>query len=154
MSGVRDELSVEATDAHGAKRTVPRNIADHQRGGRADDAENVRFIFAVGAEDDGLDLNFVIPTFRKQRTNRTIGETAGENFFFSRTTFALEVTARKFSRRSRLLAVIHGERKEVLAFLGLDRRDGGDEDDGFAELDGYGAVAAVKRSEEHTSELQ
>ena len=92
---VGDELAVDAADAHGAQRAGPRNIADHQRAPSADDAEDVGIVFAVGAEDDGLDLDFVVPAFGKQRADRPVGEAAGEDFLFGRTAFALEVAARE-----------------------------------------------------------
>src|ERR1035437_3206507 len=137
---IGDELAFDAADADRAERAVPRNVADHQRGGRADDAEDVGVVLAVGTEDDGLNLNFVIPALGKERTNRTVGEPAGENFLFRRTAFALEVTAGEFSRRRGLFTIVNGQRKKVLAFLGLGCGHGGHDDNGFAELDGYRAV--------------
>ena len=91
----------------------------------------------------GLDLDFVVPALRKERTDRTVGETAGEDFLFGRTAFALEVAAGEFAGRGRFFAVVHGEREEVLAFLGLGGGHGGHDDDGFAELDGDGAVGLL-----------
>src|ERR1043166_9164184 len=140
MRGVGDELSVHAPDARGAQRAVPRNIAHHQRRARANEAENVRIVFTIGTEDDGLGLDFIVPAFGEQRTERAIRQAAGEDFFFGRTAFALEVTARELAGRGRFLAVIDGQREEILAFLGLGRSDSGDEDDGFAELNGDSTV--------------
>ena len=88
----------------------------------------------------GLDLHFVIPALGKERADRAVGEAAGENFLFGRTAFALEVTAGEFSGGGGLFAVINGQREKILAGLGLGRGDGGHDDDGFAELDGDGAV--------------
>ena len=140
MRRVGDEFAFDAAHADRAERPGPRNVADHQRGARADDAENVRVVLAVGAQHDGLHLDFVVPALGKERADRPVGQAAGEDFLFRRTAFAFEVAAGEFARRRRLFAVIHGQREKFLAFLGLGRGDGGDDDDGFAELDGYGAV--------------
>src|SRR5439155_12024291 len=110
LLGVRwigDELAGDAAHAHGAERAVPRNVADRQRRARADDAEDVGIVFTVGAEDDGLDLHFVIPTLRKERANRAIREPAGEDFFFRRPTLAFEVAAGKFSGGGGFFAVVN-----------------------------------------------
>ena len=79
--------------------------------------EHVRIVFAIGAEHDALDLDFVIPTFGEQRTNRAVDQAAGENFLFGRTAFALEIAAGEFSGCGRFFAVIDGEREEILARL-------------------------------------
>ena len=140
MRRVGDELAVDAADAHRAERAGPRNVADHQRRRGADDAQDIRVVFAVRAQHDALDLDFVIPALGKKRTDRPVGQAAGEDFLFGRAAFALEVAAGEFARRGRLFAVIHGQREKFLAFLGLGGGDGGHDDDGFAELDGDGAV--------------
>ncbi len=140
---IGDELAFDAADADRAERAVPRNVADHQRGGRADDAEDVGVVLAIGAENDGLNLNFVIPALGKERTNRTVGEPAGENFLFRRTAFALEVTAGELAGCGRFFAVVNGKGEEVLTFFGLGRSHGGHDDDGFAHLDGHGAVGLL-----------
>ena len=69
MRGIGDKLAVNAANAHRAERTGPRNIADHKGRARANDAQDVRVVFAVGAEQNGLDLDFVIPDLGKERTN-------------------------------------------------------------------------------------
>ena len=143
MRGVRDEFAADAADARRAERPGPRNVGNHQRRARADDAQNIGIVFAVRAQEHGLDLDFVIPALRKERADRTVGEAAGENFLFGRPAFALEVAAGEFAGGGRFFAVVHGEREEVLAFLGLGRGHGGHDDDGFAHLDGDGAVGLL-----------
>ncbi|OQB91521.1 MAG: hypothetical protein BWX84_01366 [Verrucomicrobia bacterium ADurb.Bin118] len=140
VRGVDDELARDPADAHGAERSGPRNITDHQRGGRAVDAEDVRVILAVGAEHDGLDLDFVVPAFGEERTDRAIRHAHGEDFLFGGAPFALEVAAREFARRGGFLPVIHGQGKEILAFPGFGGGHGGHNDHGFAELNRDGAV--------------
>ena len=79
------------------------------------------------------------PLGKSGRMGRSV-EPAGEDFLFGGTAFALEVAAGEFAGGGGFFAVIHGQGEEVLAFLGLGGGDGGHDDDGFAELDGYGAV--------------
>ena len=140
VRGVGNKLTVDATDAHRAERPGPRNIADHQRGARAEDAQNIGVVFAVRAQQHGLHLHFVIPALRKKRADRAVGETAGEDFLFRRTAFAFEVAAGEFSSRRRFFAVVNSQWKKVLAFLGFRRGHGGHENDGFAHLNRHGAV--------------
>ena len=137
---VGDELAVDASDADRANGTSPWNVTDHQRGGRANHAENVRVVFPVGTEQNALHLDFVIPALGKKRTNGPVNHPAGQDFLFCRTAFPFEVTAGEPARRRRLLPVIHGERKELLAGLGAGGSDGGYDDDAFAELNRDGAV--------------
>src|SRR6185436_14391107 len=101
VSGVGDKLAVDATDAASAERSIPWNVADHERCTRADDGENVRIVFTIRAEQNGLDLDFVIPTLWEQRTNRAVRQPAGEDFLFRRTSFTLEVAAWELPRCSR-----------------------------------------------------
>ena len=110
---IGDELAVDAADAHRAERPGPRNVADHQRGASADDAQNVRIVFAVRAQHDGLDLDFVVPALGKQRADGAVGEAAGENFLFGRAAFALEVTAGKLAGGGGFFAVIDGQREKI-----------------------------------------
>ncbi len=140
VNGVGHELAVDAADAHRGDRAGERNVGNAERRARAVDEENVRIVLAVRAEEYADDLGVVEVTLREKRAKRTIRHAAGENFFLGGTTFALEITAGKFADRRRLLAVIDGERKEVLAFLDGGGGDGGDENDCFAGADGDGAI--------------
>src|ERR1043166_9689371 len=127
MRRIRDELPVDAPNAGSAERSLPWNIADHQRSGCADDGEHVRIVFAVRAENDALDLDFVVPALRKERTNRTINQSRSENFLFGRAAFAFEVTTRKFSGGGSFFAVIDSKWEEILACLCFDSTDGCDD---------------------------
>ncbi len=140
MGGVGDELAFDAPDADGAQRPVPRNIADDSAAEAPIMLRMSGIIFAVGAQHHGLDLDFVIPALGKERADGAVGQAAGEDFFFRRAAFAFEIAAGEFACRRGFFAVIDGEREEILAWLGLGGGHGGDQDDGFAELDGHGAV--------------
>ena len=88
----------------------------------------------------GLHLHFIVTALGEERADRTVGEAAGEDFLFGGPAFALEIAARELSGRGRFFAVIHGQREEVLAFLGFGRGHGGHDHDGFTQLDRDGAV--------------
>ena len=138
--GLATNLPVDAADAQRAQRAVPGNVADGQGGGGADDGEDVGIVFAVGAQEDALHLDFVEPAFGEKRADGAVGQAAGEDFLFGGAAFALEIAAGEFAGGGGLFAVIHGQGEEILAGFGLDGGHGGDQDDGFAQLDGDGAV--------------
>src|SRR4051812_36346954 len=117
MRRVGDELSINPANANGAKRPRPRNIADRQRRRSSNDADNIRIVLSVRAQQQRLHLHFVVPTFGKERTNRPIDQSARQNFLFRRPTFALKVTAGKTSGGSGFLAIINRERKELLPWF-------------------------------------
>ena len=60
-----DEFTANASDPDGAERTGPGNIADHQGSTGADDAQDIRIIFTIRAQEHGLDLDLIVPTFGK-----------------------------------------------------------------------------------------
>jgi hypothetical protein len=77
----------------------------------------------------------------EERAAWAVAETGDQDLAFGRTALALEISARETAGGGVLVAVIDGEREEVLAGFGLARRDGGDHDDGFTHLDGHSAVS-------------
>ena len=111
---VGDELAIEAADPNGSERTIPRDVADAERGGCADDAEDVRVILAVRAEHEALYLDFVEPTLGKERADRTIREAASEDFLLGRPAFPFEVTSGEATGGGGFLPIIDGEREEFL----------------------------------------
>ena len=74
VSRIGDEAAIDATDTHGTQWTGPGNIADHERGGGPDQSEHVGIIFAIGAQDDALDLNFIVPALGKERADGSIDQ--------------------------------------------------------------------------------
>ena len=79
---------------------------NHQRGGRAVDAEDVGIILAIRAEQDGDDLCVVKVPLREKRTQWPIRHARCEDFLFARTAFALEIAAGELADRRRFLTVI------------------------------------------------
>lgn len=90
--------------------------------------------FAVGAEQDGLNLHFIVPTLRKERANGAVGQAAREDFLFTRTAFALEIASRDLACSRSAFTVIDRQRKEVLSFFCRRGRHSGNEDDRLAHL--------------------
>ncbi len=140
VGGVGDELAVDAAHADRAQRARPGDVADHEGGRGADDRQHVRVVVAVGAQDDALDLDFVVPAFGEERADGAVNEPRGEDFLFGGAAFAFEIAARELARRRGLFPVIHGQRKEILAGFGFGGGHGRDDDDGFPELDADRAV--------------
>ena len=87
-----------------------------------------------------MDLNFVVPTLREERTNRTIRQAAGKDFFFRRAPFAFEIATGETSGGGGALTVIDGEWEEFLSGLGFGSGDGRCQNDSFSELNGDRAI--------------
>ena len=51
---VGDELAIHTTDAYGADRAGKWDVRNCEGGGGAVDCENIRIVFAIGAEKDGM----------------------------------------------------------------------------------------------------
>jgi hypothetical protein len=143
VSRVGDELAVDASDPDRANGTRPWDVADHQRDGCANDAQNVRVVLSVGTEQNALHLDFVIPALGKERANGPVNHPAGQDFLFGRAAFAFEIAARESARRGGFLPIIDREREKILARLGAGGGDGGDDDDALAKLNGDGAVGLL-----------
>ena len=153
VNRVGHKLALHAAHADRSEGAGPGDVTDHQRGGRADDREHVGVVFAIGAEDDALDLDFVVPALGEERANGPVNEPRGEDFLFRRAALAFEITARELPGRRRLLPIIHRQRKELLALFGFGGADGGDNEHGFAQLDGDGAVCLFSEFSGFNDEL-
>ena len=131
VRGIGEELAVDAANPNRPEGPCPRNITDHQRRRRADDAQDIRIVLGVGAEEDALHLNFVVPPLREERPDRPVNHPAGEDFLFRRTALALEIAARELARRGGFLTVVDRQREEILTRFGRRGGHGRDDDDGF-----------------------
>ena len=116
---VQDVLAIGVTDARGADRAVERHARDAQGGRSADHGGDVRIDFRVDRQHVNDDLHFIQVAFREQRTDRTVDQTRCQCFFFGRTAFALEKTARDFTGSIGFLDIINRQREEILAWLGI-----------------------------------
>ena len=132
VTGIGNELAVDPANPDCADWSLEWNVGNAQRCGSAVDRQNIRIILAIGAEQNGNDLGVVKVALGKERTQWPVSHARGERLLLRGTSFAFEVTARKFSCRRRFLAVIDGEREEILAFLNDGSRDGARHYHGFA----------------------
>ena len=136
LSGVDDELAVDAADADATDGTHEGNVGDVKRGGGGVDGENVGLVHAVGGEEHDVDLHIIEVAVGEEGTDGAVGDARAENFFFAGALFALEITAGETAGRVILLAVFDLKRKIVDAFARRVGVRGGRENHGFAERDG------------------
>ncbi len=81
----------------------------------------------VGREHHRDNLSLVAETFRKQRSDRTVDEAAGENFLLGKASFALDEATREFAGRVSVFAVIDSQWEKTCARLWLLRGSGSDQ---------------------------
>ena len=109
-----------------------------------DARSDVGLHFRVQGQHVDHHLHFVVEAFGEQRADRTVDQTAGQRFEFAGTAFTLEEAARDLARGISLFEVVDGQRKEVLAGLGVGFGDHGGQHAGFhrdlvgAPLEGLG----------------
>jgi len=140
MGRVGDELALHAGHAERAQRAGPRDVGHGERRAGAEDREDVGVVRAVRGHQDRLDLDLAVVALREQRADGPVGQTAGQDLLLGGTAFALEISTGITARRGGALAVVDGQREELLAGLGLGGGAGGGEDDGLAEVGGHGTV--------------
>jgi hypothetical protein len=133
-------LAVDVADAGGADRAAEGNAGNGHGGRGADHGGNIRIDFRVAGHHGTNDLHFVIEGIREQGTQRTVDQAAGENFLFRRTSLALEEAARDAAGGVGSLLVIDGQRKEILARLGVQRADHRGQNDGVIHGDHDGTT--------------
>src|SRR5262249_34668291 len=68
---------------------------------------------AVSRQDEGDDLRFLTIALLEGRTEGTVDEAGGEDFFLGRTSFALEEASRDAPAGVGVLLVVDGEGHEV-----------------------------------------
>jgi hypothetical protein len=104
-----------------------RDVGNGQRGARADNGQ--RGGIALGSAESTMAITCVSwLSLREQRPDGPVDQTAGENFFFGRASFALDEAAGKLAGGVSVLAIIDGQREERLASgfgSSLDRRSPG-----------------------------
>lgn len=109
----RHELAVYPAHANRSDRAAKRKRGNKQPGRRAVHREHVRIVLLIERQDDALDLNLVVITFRKQRPDRSIDESRRKDFTRGRSTFALDEPTRELARCRRPLTIVAGEREKI-----------------------------------------
>src|SRR5690606_35132528 len=130
---VDDELAVDFTDADRGDRSVPGNIRDGEGGGGAVDHQDVRLVFQIDRKAEADNLDFIEKSFGEKRAERPVAETRGENFFFGRPSFALEVAARETPGGGIFFAIVDGQGEKVLPGANVWRRGRRHEKNGVAQ---------------------
>ena len=143
MGRVGDELTFHAGDTESAQRAGPRDVGHGERGAGSEDREDIGVVRAVRGHQDRLDLDLAVVALREQRADGPVGQTAGQDLLLGGAAFALEISTGITARGGGALAVVDGQREELLTGLGLGGGAGGGEDDGLAELDGHGTVGLL-----------
>ena len=90
---IDDVFAVDQTDANARDRVVERNVRQIKCTRRTGDRDHVRIVFGVRRDDRCDDLRFKPVTVRKQRADRPVDHTAGQDFLFGRAAFAAEVVS-------------------------------------------------------------
>ena len=137
---VQQVLAVDVGHTGGAQRTKERDAGQRQRGGAADQGNDVGIVLQIMAQHRGDDLHLVVETLGEQRADRPVDEPADQCLVLARPAFTLEEAARDATGGERLLLVIHGEREKVLAGLGGPHADDGTQHDRLAVAGEHGAV--------------
>ena len=119
IGGIDNELIVHTAHAHRANRSAERDIRERERRAGAIDADDIRIVFLIRREDERDDLRLVAEAFRKERADGTVDLPRGQDLFLAGTSFALDEAAGDAAAGVGVLAVIHGEGKEIDAFARL-----------------------------------
>ena len=120
---VEGELAIHRADANAADGSLERSVRDGQRGGRRVHRKDVVVVLLIGRPGRDDDLDVVSEALRKERPDRPIGETRGEDALLRGTAFAARERAGDLACGIEPLFEVDGEREEVDP--GADRfRDG------------------------------
>ena len=83
---------------------------ERQRRRRTGNGQHVGVVFTVGREHESDDLRFVAPAAGKQRPDRAVDQTAGQDFLLGRLAFAFEEAAGDASRGVGVFLVVDAGR--------------------------------------------
>ena len=100
-------------DAHGSDGALERDARDHQSGRSGVDAEHVVRVHLIGTQHGEHDLHFVAEAVGERRTQRAVGQTAGEDGAFAGATFTSEERTGNLAGRVGPLFHVDGEGEEV-----------------------------------------
>src|SRR5208283_5194694 len=132
---IDQERPIHQADSDCADGAEERNIGKSQRAGSGVDAEHVRIIISIGGENESDDLRLALESLGKHGPNGAVNLAAGENFALTHAPFTLDEAAGEASASVGVLAIVHGEGKEVDAFAGIGVGDGGSKNNVFAQAD-------------------
>ena len=115
--GVDDEFAVDAPNANGTNWASEWDIGNCESGRGTIHGEHIGIVFLISAQKKSDDLGVIEITLWEERTQRAVRHAAGQDLFFGRTTFALEVATRESSGSRGAFFVFHrkGEPRLALA---------------------------------------
>ena len=133
LRGKRHELTVDLSQSHRGKRSLKWQAAKLYRRGGPGHGQDVGVVLPVAGDDEGLNLYFVVESFREEGADGPVHQPCGKDLFGRGAAFAFEEPARKLSRGRGSFAVVASQREEVDA---RSRRAAGDrtQHDGVAVL--------------------
>ena len=129
---VDPDLALDDADARRADRAHERHAGKGERGRGGDQRQDVRVALEVIGEDRGDDLRVATEILGEQRPDRPVDQAGGQRFAVRGTPFPLEIAAGNPSGCKRLLLVVDGQGKKVLAGLRLLGGDDRRQHRGFA----------------------
>ena len=119
VSRVHNELArfLVAANAHASSGALKGSAAHHQSGRGAHNANDIGGILAIAYKRCSNNVNFLLETLGKARTNRTVNHASRQRAKLRRTSFAFQVAARNAANRVHLLNVVNGQWEEVIVLL-------------------------------------
>ena len=113
---VDDILIVHQADAHAGDRLLERNLRDGERSRCAGDCQDVGVVFGIRGQHQRDDLRFVPPAGRKQRADRSIDDSARQDFLLGGFAFTFEESTGDAAGRVGVFAIVDRERQKIDAF--------------------------------------
>ncbi len=117
--GIHDKLALHPADLHTGHRPRERDIRNRQGSGGRCNADHIGRSRFVGGQNRGNNLGFEVVAFREERSQGTIDQAAGQDFLFSRTPLALEISSRNLSCSVGFFNVIDREGQKIDTGLGV-----------------------------------
>ncbi|MNH94920.1 hypothetical protein D3C73_475510 [compost metagenome] len=94
---INDEFTVNSAHSHTTDRSVKRHIGNAERSGGTNHSGNIRRTILIHAHYQIQYLHIVAESFRKQRANWTVSQTAGQNRFLTGSALTFDETSRNFA---------------------------------------------------------
>ncbi len=137
---VHDEFVVLEPDADTAQNRAERYVGEGQRERGARDAEHVGGLALVAREHAARDLDLEAERVGEERPYRPVDEAGAEGFLLAGPSLASEEAAGDLAGRVEFLAVLDGEREEILNAFPVLRGDRRHENDRRVDADEHGTV--------------
>ena len=123
---VQHPVALHATNPNAANWCGKRNFGGVQCERRCEQRQHVGVVFLIGRDDVDEDLDFVFESLRKQRTDGTVDDAAGQDFMIVGAALTLDETTRNLTGGVGLFLVLDGEREKWEGALIVTHRDGGE----------------------------